>query len=232
LPPALSRCAPIEAGKETSGGGRNTADRGLPEIWLVRHGETEWTRSRRHTGTTDIALTERGRRQARALVPSFDGVHFDLVLSSPMQRAEETARLVGLEPRADDRLREWNYGEYEGRTTAEIHRERPGWDLWRDGCPGGERADDVGVRLEPLLQELRERADGRLVLFGHSHCFRVLAGCWLELGAEAGRALTIGTASLSVLAVEHGRPVIAHWNALPLERAPTPETTLDATRQR
>jgi probable phosphoglycerate mutase len=206
--------------------------RGFPEVWLARHGETEWTKTRQHTGTTDIPLTDRGRAQARALEPSFEGIEFELVLSSPMQRAEETARLVGLEPVPDERLMEWNYGEYEGRTTADIQRERPGWDLWRDGCPGGEQAEDVARRLEPLLDELSADPDRRVALFGHAHCFRVLAGSWLELGAMAGRALTLGTASLSVMATEHGRPVIAHWNTVPLERAPTPATMLDATRLR
>jgi broad specificity phosphatase PhoE len=206
---------------------------GIPELWLGRHGETEWTLSRRHTGTSDIPLTDRGREQARALGRSFEGIDFDLVLSSPMQRAEETGRLVGLEPTPDERLREWNYGEYEGLTTAEIQRDRPGWDLWRDGCPGGERAEDVAARLEPLLDELRTRGEIRVVLFGHAHCFRALAGTWLELGPQAGRALTLGTASLSVMGTEHGRPVIAHWNVVPLvERSPTPETTVDATRHR
>ncbi len=204
----------------------------LPEVWLARHGETEWTISRRHTGTTDIDLTERGREQARALAASFEGVSFDIVLSSPMRRAEETARLVGLEPTPDDRLKEWNYGQYEGRTTKEIQAERPGWDLWRDGCPGGERAREVGRRLEPLLEELRSAGAARVALFGHSHCFRVLAGCWLELGPGAGRALTVSTASLSVMASEHGRPVIAHWNLVPLTRAPSPETTRDAIIRR
>jgi broad specificity phosphatase PhoE len=209
-----------------------SAEHPLPEVWLARHGETEWTLSRQHTGTTDIPLTERGREQARALAPSFEGIEFDLVLSSPMQRAGETARLVGLDPAADERLMEWNYGEYEGRTTADIQRERPGWDLWRDGCPGGEQAEDVARRLEPLLDKLRNTGERRVALFGHGHCFRVLAGSWLELGAMAGRALALGTASLSVMATEHGRPVIAHWNTTPLERSPTPETTRDATRRR
>lgn len=209
-----------------------SGERGLPEVWLARHGETKWTLSRRHTGTTDIPLTERGREQARALAPSFEGIEFDQILSSPMQRAEETARLVGLDPTPDRRLVEWNYGEYEGRTTADIQRHRPGWDLWRDGCPGGERAEDVARRLEPLLDELRGSGERRVVLFGHSHCFRVLAGCWLDLGPLAGRALTLGTASLSVMATEHGNPVVAHWNTVPLVRAPTPETTRDATRPR
>ena len=184
----------------------------LPEIWLGRHGETEWTISRRHTGTTDIPLTERGREEARRLGRSFAGVEFARVLSSPLIRAAETARLAGLEPEPDDRLVEWDYGDYEGRTTAEIKQERPGWDLWRDGCPGGESAADVGARLRPLLEELRALDGGRVAIFGHGHCLRALAACWLLLGPEEGRVLLLGTASLSVMATEHGAPVIASWN--------------------
>lgn len=198
---------------------------------MARHGETEWTLSRRHTGSTDIPLTDRGREQARALSQSFDGIRFDLVLSSPARRAVETAELAGLGPKIDERLREWDYGEYEGLTTAEIHQERPGWFLFRDGCPGGEDPTGIGQRLEPLLDELRQRSGQRILLFGHAHCFRALAGCWLGLGAESGRALTLGTASLSVIGVEHDRPAIAHWNTVPLVKSPTPETMLDATRQ-
>jgi len=201
-----------------------------PEIWLARHGETEWTASRRHTGSTDIPLTDRGREQACALLPSFEGIDFDLVLSSPASRAVETAELAGFEPDIDERLREWDYGDYEGLTTAEIQRDRPGWFLFRDGCPNGEDPTGIGQRLEPLLDELRGRTGQRIALFGHAHCFRALAGCWLGLGAEAGRALTLGTASLSVIGVEHGRPAIAHWNAVPLVKSPTPASTLDATR--
>jgi probable phosphoglycerate mutase len=184
----------------------------LPAILLERHGETEWTISGQHTGTTDIPLTDRGREQARRLGESFAGVEFGLILSSPLRRAEETARLAGLEARADGRLVEWNYGEYEGRTTAEIKQERPEWDLWRDGCPGGETAADVGARLEPLLDELRDRDGGRIAIFGHGHCLRILAGCWLGLGPETGRSLLLGTASLSVMATEYESPVIASWN--------------------
>lgn len=202
-------------------------------MWLARHGETEWTNTRQHTGTTDIRLTEHGREQARAMAPHFRGIEFGLGLTSPMHRAQETAHLVGIEaPEPDDRLMEWNYGEYEGRTTAEIQRERPGWDLWLDGCPGGEQLDDVVRRLEPLLDELRVCGESRVVLFGHGHCFRALAGSWLELGGIAGRSLVLGTASLSVMATEHGNPVIAHWNDLPLEGPPTPDTTLRATQRR
>ena len=184
----------------------------LPEIWLGRHGETEWTISRRHTGTTDVPLTEGGREQAKTLGEHFARVEFDLILSSPMSRALETARIAGLEPIVDERLTEWDYGEYEGLTTAEIKRERPDWDLWRDGCPGGESAADVEARLEPLLGELRARDGGRIAIFGHGHCLRALTGCWLGLGPEGGRVLMLGTASLSIMATEHGGPVIATWN--------------------
>jgi len=208
-----------------------TPETPLPEVWLARHGETEWTVSRRHTGSTDIPLTRRGREQAKALAPSFDGIEFDLVLSSPASRAIETAELAGFEPEIEPRLHEWDYGEYEGLTTAEIHQTRPDWFLFRDGCPGGEDPTGIGQRLEPLLDEIRARGDRRIVLFGHAHCFRALAGCWLGLGAESGRAFTLGTASLSVIGVEHDRPAIVHWNTVPLVPAPTPATTMDATGQ-
>lgn len=200
-----------------------------PELWLARHGETEWTTSRRHTGSTDIPLTEEGRRQASALAPRFEGIEFDLVLSSPASRALETAELAGFEPQIEERLREWDYGEYEGLTTAQIHESRPEWFLFRDGCPDGEDPTGIGQRLEPLLEEMRQRSGQRIALFGHAHCFRALTGCWLGLGAEAGRALTLGTASLSVIGVEHDRPAIAHWNIVPLVQSPTPSSTLDAT---
>ena len=184
----------------------------LPEIWLGRHGETEWTIGRRHTGSTDVPLTDRGVEEAKRLGASFAGVEFDLVLSSPLSRALETARAVGLEPQVDERLVEWDYGEYEGRTTAQIKEERPDWELWRDGCPGGESAADVAARLKPLLDELRERDGGRVAIFGHGHCLRALAGNWVGLGPEGGRVLLLGTAALSVLGSEHGGPVVASWN--------------------
>jgi probable phosphoglycerate mutase len=183
-----------------------------PELWLARHGETEWTIARRHTGSTDVPLTDNGREQARALAGSLEGVKFDLVLSSPLSRAEETARLVGLEATPEPRLVEWDYGEYEGRTTAEIRAERPDWDLWRDGCPGGETPEAIARRLEPLVEELRPRRGKRIALFGHGHCLRALTGCWLGLGVEGGRWLALGTASLSRLGCEHGNPVVTLWN--------------------
>lgn len=184
----------------------------LPELWLARHGETAWTITRQHTGSTDIPLTERGERQARALGRLLAGIDFARVVSSPLARAAETARLAGFEaPERDERLREWDYGAYEGRTTADIVEKRPGWDLWRDGCPRGERAEDVADRLEPLLAGLRD-AGGRILLFGHGHTLRVLAATWVRLGPCAGAALQLGTASLSVLGEEHERPTVVRWN--------------------
>jgi broad specificity phosphatase PhoE len=183
-----------------------------PELWLVRHGETEWTLSSRHTGTTDIPLTENGRKQAVALAPLLDGAGFDLVLSSPRRRAGETAELAGLAAQRDERLAEWDYGDYEGRTTAEIRRERPGWDLWRDGCPGGESPAQVEARLQPLEQDLRARTGERIALFAHGHCLRALAATWLGLGLEAGRALALGPASVSVLGDERGVETVELWN--------------------
>jgi probable phosphoglycerate mutase len=186
----------------------------LPEIWIGRHGETEWTKTGRHTGSTEVPLTEAGREQARRLGKRFEGTEFDLVLSSPLGRSEETARLCGFDPQRDERLREWDYGEYEGRTTREIRGESPGWDLWTDGCPGGESLDDVVERLEPLIEDLRARPNQRIAVFGHGHLSRAFAGCWIQLGGIAGRALKLGTASLSVLGVEHENPVISLWNLM------------------
>ncbi|MSO40843.1 MAG: histidine phosphatase family protein [Solirubrobacterales bacterium] len=186
----------------------------LPEIWIGRHGETEWTKSGQHTGTTDLPLTENGRDQARRLGKRFEGVEFDLVLSSPLGRAQETARLCGLDPQPEERLREWDYGEYEGLTTKEIRVGKPGWELWTDGCPGGESLDDVVARLEPLIAELRAREDQRIALFGHGHLSRAFTACWIQLGGFAGQALKLGTASLSVMGVEHGNPVLILWNLM------------------
>jgi broad specificity phosphatase PhoE len=185
---------------------------GPPELWLIRHGETEWTLSRRHTGATDIPLTEHGREQGRALARLLAGREFDLVLSSPRRRAHETAELAGFAPEPDEQLAEWDYGDYEGRTTAEIRGERPNWDLWRDGCPGGESPVQIEARLAPLREKLRERSGERFALFGHGHCLRALAATWLGLGLEAGRALALGPASLSILADDRGIAVVELWN--------------------
>lgn len=183
------------------------------EIWLVRHGETEWSRSGRHTGSTDVPLTGDGERQAERLGAAL-GVHrFARVLCSPLWRARQTCAAAGLLDRAEIReeLAEWDYGEYEGRTTAEIDAERPGWLLWTDGAPGGETAVQVGARLDPLIAELRHLA-GDAVLFAHGHVLRVLAARWIEQDPALGRRLALGTGTFCRLAREHAYPVIRAWN--------------------
>jgi broad specificity phosphatase PhoE len=184
------------------------------EIVLVRHGETEWSRDMRHTGRTDVPLTEKGRRQAEMLREALAERSFARVLSSPLQRALETCRLAGLGDGAElrDGLVEWDYGEYEGITTPEIRERRPGWYLWRDGCPGGETAADVGARVDPLVEELAGM-DGDAALFAHGHLLRVLTARWLGLDPEAGALFALGTGTLSVLGFERETHVIRRWNA-------------------
>ena len=184
------------------------------EIWLVRHGETEWSRTRRHTGRTDIELTEAGREQAAALAPALAKRDFARVISSPLSRALETCRLAlpsfSIEP--SDALMEWDYGEYEGLTSAEIRKRRPGWVLWRDGCPGGETAAEVGTRVDPLVAELlKEKED--VALFAHGHVLRVLAARWLGLRPGDGAYFALDTATLSTLGWEHATAVVRRWNA-------------------
>jgi broad specificity phosphatase PhoE len=183
------------------------------ELYLVRHGETEWSRARRHTGRTDLPLSPAGEAEAKALGRHLDGLAVDRVLSSPMTRATSTARLAGFGDRVEvtDALLELDYGEYEGRTSPEIRDSRPGWDLFRDGCPGGETVEDAAGRAGPLLAELAA-AGGRTLLFSHGHQLRVLTACYLGLPPEAARYLFLGTASLSVLGVEHHWPAILLWN--------------------
>jgi probable phosphoglycerate mutase len=187
----------------------------LPEIYLARHGETAWTISHQHTGRTDIPLTERGERNAQSLGHRLRGMTFDTVLISPMDRAKRTCELAGFGDRAlvDPDLMEWDYGQYEGRTTAEIRQERPDWFLFRDGCPGGESLAGVGARADGVITRL-QAAEGRILLFGHSHFFRVLAARWLGLPASDGQLLLLSTASLSILGYEHSaaEPVIRLWN--------------------
>jgi probable phosphoglycerate mutase len=184
----------------------------VPSLWLARHGETEWSRARRHTGATDLPLTPDGERQAREeLAPKLAGVDFGLVLSSPLRRAADTARLAGRAPQADERLREMDYGDYEGRTSAEIREERPGWDLWTDGCPGGETSDDVGARVDALIAERLRDGPARILLVGHGHTLRILAARWLDLPAREGRIFVLSPAGLGVFGAEHGRPAIERW---------------------
>jgi probable phosphoglycerate mutase len=186
----------------------------VPEIVLIRHGETEWSRDGRHTGRTDIPLTDTGRRQAELVGEWLAGRTFARVLSSPLGRALETCRLAGLGDRAEPReeLLEWDYGEYEGVTTAQIRERRPDWYLWRDGCPGGESAADVGRRVDGLVAELRQ-ADGDAAVFSHGHVLRVLTARWLELDPEKGALFALATATLSALGWERETAVIRVWNA-------------------
>jgi len=183
------------------------------ELWLVRHGETEWTLSGAHTGRTDLPLTARGREQALALGVRLRGRQFALVLTSPAERARETCQLAGFGDvvRTDPDLQEWDYGEYEGRTTLEIHRERPDWSLWEMGTPGGETAERVGARARRVIEKA-SAAGGDVLLFGHGHCLRALAACWIGLPPVGGKLFALGTASLSVLGSERETPVIENWN--------------------
>jgi len=187
----------------------------LPRVYLARHGETAWTISRRHTGRTDIPLTARGEANARSLGDRLRGETFELVYVSPLGRARRTCELAGFgahaRPEAD--LLEWDYGADEGRTTAEIRAERPGWYLFRDGCPGGEPVEAVGARADRVVARLRA-ARGRVILFGHGHFFRVLAARWLGLPPGDARYFWLGTAALSILGYEHtlDEPAILLWN--------------------
>jgi probable phosphoglycerate mutase len=180
----------------------------------VRHGETEWSADGRHTGRSDIPLTATGRRQAEELGRALAGRRFERVLTSPLSRAVETWRLAGLgdDAAVRDELREWDYGEYEGRTTKDIRAERPGWYLWRDGCPGGESAADVGHRADRVVAELRS-LDGDAAIFAHGHLLRVLTARWLELAPEDGRCFALATGTLCVLGYERETPVISLWNS-------------------
>jgi probable phosphoglycerate mutase len=180
-------------------------------VVLVRHGETEWTRSGQHTGRTDIPLTDEGRRQARLVGDSLRGREFALILTSPLQRAAETARLTGVDAAVREELREWDYGAYEGRTTIDIRKERPEWTLWRDGVPEGETADEVGLRVDRVIDEARG-VDGDVAIFAHGHVLRVLAARWLGLAPEEGRLFALDPATISILGYERETPVIRLWN--------------------
>jgi len=195
------------------------------ELYLIRHGETEWSRARRHTGRTDLPLSPAGEAEARALGQHLRGLEVDRVLSSPMTRATATAALAGFGDRVElnDPLLEVDYGECEGRTTAEIRASRPGWDLFRDGCPGGETVEDAAARARGLLEDLAD-SDGRVLLFSHGHQLRILTTVFLGLPPATARHLFLGTASLSVLGVEHEWPAILLWNEQEGSGAHTAET--------
>jgi broad specificity phosphatase PhoE len=187
-----------------------------PDIVLIRHGETEWSRTGRHTGKTDVPLTDEGRRQAEVLGAHIRGHEFALVLTSPLSRARETCAIAGLGEQAeiDERLAEWDYGAYEGVTTAEIRETVPGWTVWTGGCPDGESAEDVGRRADGVIERVRA-VEGDVALFAHGHILRVAAARWLGLPPDGGRLLALDTATLCVLGYERETAVVARWNLRP-----------------
>jgi broad specificity phosphatase PhoE len=182
-------------------------------IWLVRHGETAWSRSGQHTGRTDIPLTPAGEEQARALGQHLAGRRFALVLTSPLARARETCRLAGLgaDARVSEDLREWDYGIYEGRTTAAVRVEQPGWSIWTTPVPQGETVEQVGERARRVIEQV-DAVGGDVALFAHAHVLRILASCWMGLPPLHGRHLALGTASISVLGYERETRVVQVWN--------------------
>lgn len=199
------------------------------ELWLIRHGETEWSKSGAHTSFTDLPLTDHGREQAERLKPVLAQVDFDLVLTSPRQRAQDTAQLAGKAEGAEiePNLQEWNYGVYEGKSTPQIRQEHPGWNVWRDPITGGESLHQVALRAQAVIDRCLSHG-GRCALFAHAHIFRILGGVWTgstedvtpEQIAQAGgfgEHLALSTASISVLGFERDTRVISRWNELPPE---------------
>ena len=198
----------------TSDGG-SASGGGSADVYLVRHGETAWSITGQHTGRTDLALTARGEEQARAVGPRLKGLHFDHVFSSPLQRARRTCELAGFAGAAtlDPDLYEWDYGQYEGRTLVEIHRERPEWEIFRDGCPGGESVLQITERADRVVSRVRA-LKGNVLLFSSGHILRVLAARWIEGAAEIGRRLALDPTGICLLGYEHGGldSVIRLWN--------------------
>ncbi len=185
----------------------------MNELWLIRHGETEWSIAKRHTGRTDIPLTPEGERQASELKKTLAGRRFSLVLCSPLVRARETSRLAGYgnEANVTDDLLEWDYGIYEGKTTQEIRQEKSDWSIWTTSIPQGESIEQVSRRAQRVILQA-QKADGDVVLFAHAHILRILTACWLGLSSDAGRLFVLGTASISVLGYERETRVISRWN--------------------
>ena len=188
-----------------------------PELWLLRHGATEWSRKGRHTGQTDIPLLPEGEEQARRLAPALADRPFAAVLNSPLQRARRTCDLAGLGAQASPcaNLREWDYGAYEGLTSAEIRQTVPAWTVWSHGCPQGDTAETVQSRCDTVIGQALAAAgdEGAVALFAHGHILRALAATWLGLGAGGGRLLALHTATISVLGYEHQSRVIQQWNS-------------------
>jgi broad specificity phosphatase PhoE len=187
----------------------------LFQVYLARHGETAWSLSGQHTGRTDLPLTENGERLARQLGERLAGLKFGRVLTSPSQRARKTCELAGFGAQAKviDDLAEWDYGQYEGRTSSQIHAENPNWDLFRDGCPGGESPAQIGARASGVVDQIRA-TQGDVLIFSSGHILRVLTARWLRLETDAARYFLLSTASLSILSYEHNQsnPAIKLWN--------------------
>lgn len=184
------------------------------QVYLVRHGETEWSLSGQHTGVTDVPLTEHGREVARRLEPILAERSFALVLTSPLRRARETCELAGLGAHAviEPGLHEWRYGQYEGLTLAQIFAERPGWMIFRDGCPGGETPAQIGARVDGVIARVRE-VSGDVALFAHGHVSRVLVARWIGLDVIGGQHFSLDTATVNVLGSYHESPAVKMWNA-------------------
>ena len=182
-------------------------------VYLIRHGETEWSINGRHTGTSDIPLTPRGEEQAVYLEPIFSTVTFETILSSPMHRARDTADLAGLKGQytLTDDLREWDYGEYEGITTPQIREKVPGWTVWSHPCPGGETPEDVQTRADRIIERCLQ-ATGNVALFSHGHFLRVLAARWIHMSPTCGKHFLLGTSTLSIFGYERGARAIKTWN--------------------
>lgn len=187
----------------------------LPTVYLVRHGETEWSKSGKHTGRTDLPLTAAGEEDGRRVGARLSGFSFDHVLSSPLSRARRTAELAGFTPELEADLLEWNYGEYDGKTSAEIRKETPDWNLFRDGCPGGESPAEIAARVDRLIVKLQARR-GNVLCFAHGHLLRVLGARWVRESVTLAGGLLLNTASLSILSFDHSdrdSPAIKLWNS-------------------
>lgn len=210
----------VSDGHEMRNGNSLHSPRAIKEIWLIRHGETEWTLSGAHTSKTDIPLTAAGREKAEAVGRFLANRPFALVLSSPLTRAYETCRLAGYGDVAEiePRLCEWDYGDYEGRTTPDIRKTRPDWFLWTSGVPNGEAVEAVGARADAVIERAKNACGSEssaVALFAHGHILRILASRWLGLRPQDGRLLALGTGTVSVLGYERETPVITRWNVNP-----------------
>ena len=201
---------------------------GHHDLWVLRHGATEWSQNGRHTGRTDVALTDRGRRQAEGLARVLDGRSFAQVLVSPLTRARETCDLAGYGNQAevDEDLREWDYGDYEGITTDEIRRSQPGWTVWSAPCPGGETIADVASRADRVIARARA-AEGDVALFAHGHILRMVTARWCGLEPVEGRCFPLDTGTVNILGWEHESPGILRWNDPALDPASDPASGPD-----